>query len=78
MASGIPVIAHPTPGLVESLGEGGIFVDRDDIDGWVATLRALENPAEWQAASDRALRRSKELDPTEDLQRWCEAIESLA
>lgn len=78
LASGIPVIAHPTPGLCESLGDAGIFVDREDLDGWVATLRALEDPAEWQAASERALLRSKELDPSEDLARWCEAIEALA
>lgn len=31
-ASGIPVIAHPTPGLVESLGEAGIFAYRDDLN----------------------------------------------
>lgn len=77
IASGIPVIAHPTPGLCESLGEAGIFMDRQDPGGWVATLRALEDPAEWQAASDRALSRSKELDPADDLTRWCDAIEAL-
>lgn len=78
IASGIPVVAHPTPGLTESLADAGIFVDREDMDGWVATLRALEDPAEWQAASDRALQRSKELGPAADLQVWCEAIEALA
>jgi glycosyltransferase involved in cell wall biosynthesis len=31
---GIPTIAHPTPGLIEALGEAGTFVDRDDLDGW--------------------------------------------
>lgn len=77
VASGIPVIAHPTPGLIESLGEAGIFVDREDLDSWVATLRALEDPAQWHAASERASLRSAELDPSEDLARWCEAIEAL-
>lgn len=78
LASGIPVVAHPTPGLCESLDGAGNFVDREDLDGWVAMLRTLEDPDQWQAASDRALLRSKELDPTEDLNRWCNAIESLA
>jgi glycosyltransferase involved in cell wall biosynthesis len=77
IASGIPVVAHPTPGLIESLGESGIFVDRDDMAGWVTTLRALEDPGQWQAASERALQRSAELDPAEDLARWCDAIEAL-
>lgn len=37
-ASGIPTIAHPTPGLRLALGKDGVFVDRDDIDGYAATL----------------------------------------
>ncbi|MDH2424740.1 glycosyltransferase family 4 protein [Sphaerisporangium sp. TRM90804] len=77
MASGIPVIANPTAGLSESLGDAGIFCDVDDIDAWVASIRALDNPAEWQAASDRAFQRSKDLDPAQDLAAWVEAIEAL-
>lgn len=77
MASGIPVVAHPTPGLCESLGDAGIFADRDDLDAWLATLERLLKPAEWRKASKRALARSAALDPTEDLAAWCEAIEEL-
>lgn len=77
MASGIPVVAHPTPGLTESLGEAGIFVDRADIDGWEAVLRKLAEPAEWRKASRRASARSAALDPAGDLAAWCEAIEEL-
>jgi glycosyltransferase involved in cell wall biosynthesis len=29
--SGIPTIAHPTAGLLEALGDGGTFCDRDDL-----------------------------------------------
>lgn len=39
--SGIPVIAHPTPGLVECLDWAGIFIDRDDIAGYEKALRLL-------------------------------------
>ncbi|MEU1071937.1 MULTISPECIES: glycosyltransferase family 4 protein [unclassified Streptomyces] len=77
LASGIPVVAHPTPGLCESLGEAGIFVDREDIDGYEAVLRKLTAPAEYRLASKRAKARSAELDPAADLAAWCEAIESL-
>ncbi|MFC3986441.1 glycosyltransferase family 4 protein [Streptosporangium jomthongense] len=77
LASGIPVIANPTPGLAEALADGGIFCEASDVDAWEATIRTLDNPAEWQAASGRARQRSKELDPTEDLARWVEAIEAL-
>ncbi|MFE9735482.1 glycosyltransferase family 4 protein [Streptomyces sp. NPDC005863] len=78
LASGIPVVAHPTPGLTESLGEAGIFVDRADIDGYEAVLRKLATPAEYRLASKRAKARSAELDPTDDLRGWCRAVESLA
>ncbi|MER5312679.1 glycosyltransferase family 4 protein [Streptomyces sp. NPDC002773] len=78
LASGIPVVAHPTPGLCESLGEGGIFVDRNDLDGYEAVLRKLLTPAEYRLASKRAKARSAELDPTADLASWCNAVEALA
>ncbi len=78
MASGIPVVAHPTPGLCESLGEAGIFADRDDLDAWLVTLDRLLKPAEWRAASKRARARSDALDPTAELAAWCEAIEEVA
>lgn len=78
LASGIPVVAHPTPGLAESLGEAGVFVDRGDLAGWEAVLRKLADPAEYRLASKRAKARSAELDPTEELAAWCDAVEALA
>ncbi|MEU9218922.1 glycosyltransferase family 4 protein [Streptomyces sp. NPDC048376] len=78
LASGIPVLAHPTPGLCESLGEAGIFVDRNDVDGYEAVLRKLQTAAEYRLASKRAKTRSAELDPAADLAAWCGAVESLA
>jgi len=78
LASGIPVVAHPTSGLCESLGEAGIFVDREDIDGYAAVLRKLGTAAEYRLASKRAKARSAELDPSADLAAWCSAVEGLA
>ncbi|AJT67441.1 hypothetical protein T261_5825 [Streptomyces lydicus] len=77
LASGIPVIAHPTPGLAESLGHAGIFADRDDLDSWLSVLATVLEPDAWQQASQRALERSAELDPAADLKLWAEAIEAL-
>ena len=77
MASGIPVIAHPTPGLRESLGDAGIFVDRSDVHAWIDELRRLEDPAEYAAAAALALTRSAELDPLDSLDRFADAVESL-
>ena len=56
LAHGIPVIAHPTDGLVESLGEAGIFADRDDVDAWLEALEALDDPTEYAARSRKARR----------------------
>ncbi|MFF7308173.1 glycosyltransferase [Streptomyces sp. NPDC008137] len=78
LASGIPVVAHPTPGLCESLGEAGVFVDRNDVAGYEAVLRKLLAPAEYRLASKRAKVRSAELDPTAELAAWCDAVEALA
>ncbi|MGY1549581.1 glycosyltransferase family 4 protein [Streptomyces sp. MN6] len=78
LASGIPVVAHPTPGLCEALGEAGVFVDRNDVDGYEAVLRKLLTPAEYRLASKRAKARSAELDPSAELAAWCDAVEALA
>jgi glycosyltransferase involved in cell wall biosynthesis len=79
LASGIPVVAHPTPGLCESLGEAGVFVDLHDVEGYEAVIRKLlSTPAEYRLAAKRAKARSAELDPTPDLAAWCDAVEALA
>lgn len=77
MCSGIPVIAHPTPGLRENLGDAGTFVDRDDPDAWEAAIRRLMKPQSWAKVSRASRARADELDPTDDLDRWCKAVEGL-
>lgn len=61
MASGIPTLAHPTPGLLESLGDSGTFADREDVDAWETALRDLLKPAKYGKASKLAKTRSKAL-----------------
>jgi len=60
-ASGIPTIAHPTPGLREALGPAGIFVDRSDPEAWVATIRVLDDEKAYAAASRLARARAVDL-----------------
>lgn len=77
MACGIPVIAHPTPGLVEMLGSAGTFVDRADRAGWATSIRSLvTDPDLWDARSTAALTRVAELP--DDRARFVEALEQLA
>lgn len=75
--SGIPTIAHPTPGLREALGESGVFVDRDDVEGWVRAITKLRTPRGWSAASKKAKALAATLDPEGDMDRWCDAVEAL-
>lgn len=80
MASGIPVIAHPTPGLRESLGDAGTFCDRDDPDEWMAALGALDDPDRYAEASAAARARAAELDAQTrcDLVTWDRTIRLAA
>lgn len=77
LASGIPVIAHPTAGLLESLGDAGIFIDRDDTASWVSKIRELSDGRRWLAASRRAKRRSGEIERNRlrQLEDWVAAVE---
>lgn len=68
MASGIPVIAAPTPGLRECCGNAALFCDRDDIDAWVTTIRRLRSDREYyNSRSAAAYARARALDPRPDL-----------
>ena len=77
IASGIPVIASPTAGLKESLDYAGIFVERDDAEGWIGAIRELKtNSLYYKKSSELATKRSKEMDPKfqlENFKNWIEA-----
>lgn len=62
MAHRIPVLAHPTSGLLESLGSAGIFIDRTDPDAWVQAITDLDKPANYRRAADAARARAEELE----------------
>lgn len=76
--SGIPTIAHPTPGLQESLGPAGIFVNRSTTSAWVREIRRLSDPQQWAAASAAAQERSAQFDTEADLDRFASHLEELA
>lgn len=80
LCSGIPVIAHPTPGLRESLGDAGIFIDRDDHESWSLELKKLmTDPDAYAVASKRAKGRARSLEKqtAQDLTEFLTACESL-
>jgi hypothetical protein len=65
--SGIPTIAHPTAGVREALGDACLYADRDDVDAWIAQIRALDDPATYDRCSRAARGRFEELDPRSEL-----------
>lgn len=78
MCSGIPVIAHPTAGLKESLGHAGIFLPRYNMRAWTSVIDTLlTRPAAYRVASALASIRSAELDPTAEMNAWCDRVEHL-
>ena len=76
-ASGIPTIAHPTPGLVESLGAAGTFCDRYEPSQWIEAIRLLDAKAEYAEVSAAALKRSGELEPGPQLDALETALEQV-
>ena len=76
--SRIPTIYHPTPGLLEAQGDGGIACDRDDLNAWVAALAGLTTSSGWLTASQRAKAIADRLTPEADLERWVQAAEQTA
>jgi glycosyltransferase involved in cell wall biosynthesis len=77
MCSGIPVVASPTPGLRESLGDAGIFVDTSNLNAWFEAVRALQDPSAWQEASLKALSRAEQLAAQDDTVEFVRALEGL-
>ena len=62
MCSGIPVLAHPTEGLIEACGNAGIFIPRDKGIVYKAVIEKLLNdPEYYDLCSRKCLDRAKEL-----------------
>lgn len=80
LCSGIPVIAHPTAGLRECLGDAGIFIDRDDQAAWRKEVeRLLADPKAYASASKRSAARAQSLEKQTGYQlaSFIEALEAL-
>ena len=61
MYSGIPVIAAPTPGLKESLGDAGIFCS-DSTLKWIEAIKAFDDLTYYKEVSKRCIQRTKDVE----------------
>ena len=78
MCSGIPVIAHPTEGLKENLGEAGIFIDKEDVDKYIDEIYKLKEDRNYYGkVSEKCKQRSKELYGEKQLIELVDKIEEL-
>jgi glycosyltransferase involved in cell wall biosynthesis len=78
---GIPVLAHPAAGLVESLGYAALFADRDRPGDWAhAVRRLLSNGPAYRRRSELCRRRAAELaeQSRNHLARFVAEIEGVA
>jgi glycosyltransferase involved in cell wall biosynthesis len=61
MMNGIPLICNPTPGLLENVGKGGMFIDRKDFDKIAGEIKKLMEDEKYYSRWAKAgLKRSEE------------------
>ncbi len=75
--SGIPAIAHPAEGLRETLGDAPIWVDRDDIDGWVDAVEQLDDSQCYEARSRAARDCASQYDGAAEIDALEHALHAL-
>lgn len=78
ICSGIPVVAHPTEGLKENLGEAGIYIEKDNIDEYVDMIYKLKEDRNYYGKiSEKCKQRSKQLYGEKQLMELLDKIEEL-
>lgn len=80
IASGIPVIASPTPGLQENLAEAGIYlpIGLNNAILWKLEIERLFNdPKYYEEVSARCLERSRAIDTESELKNFVKMVEKL-
>lgn len=80
IVSGIPVIATPTAGLKENLGDAGIYARRgsNEITRWKDALsKLLNDKAFYDEMSKKSANRSKFFNSDEELKTFVKQVEAL-
>jgi len=77
MSHGIPVIAHPLPGLQENLADAGVWADRGNPNEWVDQIRSVLSAREHY--SSLAVKRAAAQAALHELEAeaWCDVVEGL-
>ena len=64
--SSIPVIAYPTPGIKEALGDQAIYCDMN-VESWVHEINKLSDPQVYDAASKKINVAADRVKPIEEI-----------
>ncbi len=54
MVNGIPVIASNVAGLKDSVGNGGILIEKDNVDEWINEILRFDDKKYYKKISDKA------------------------
>lgn len=77
LSCGIPVLASDIWGLKESLGEAGIFLNRNKVEDWIDMIRKLDDKKEYSKASKKAKVRVQELKDKSKIKEFEEQIRKI-
>lgn len=74
----IPVLANPTPGLQESMGDGAWFIPRKNIPGYAKAISVLKaDPAAYYEWASKSAKRFAEIDTEAELSALISTLERL-
>lgn len=76
-ASGIPTVACPVGGLMEAMGDAGVWVDRNDTEAWVAAIAALDDDQTYEARANLVRERFRALDPEAEMSAFEAALRRI-
>lgn len=71
LAHGIPTVSTDLPGVRENLGDTATYLDRDDVDGWIAAVRSV------RPSGVRARARFNRTRYLSDVEAFVEAVNTI-
>ena len=78
LCMGIPVLANPTPGLKESLGDAGWFIPRNDEQAYVDAITMLMSDDDfYHGVSGKCLARASQLGTVDEMAQFVKTVEAL-
>lgn len=76
-SNGVPVIASDIPSLRESLGDGALFVPREDLDAWASALPRFDDASFFAEMSRRAKANADRYDTAADVDVLIAMLEAM-